>query len=179
MGGIGDSYVVRGRREHVDVPKLVVALNEADQVIDIDAPEALLTHIISHAKALPVESADPAAETSDDRSIEFFSEDGEELEVVVSNAWYILRFLPTGRRVDVDSLRGRIQTVLDHRFAVIAEELHPPQVRMPVGDTWPAYLRSCAELVAGDRLPPPPPGTAVPFDRRGWWHNTFVHGGNV
>jgi hypothetical protein len=98
--------------------------------------------------------------------------------VVISNAWHKVAFVPSGGRADLRELRGRMERIIDGRFAAVAQESNPPPLKKPKGGNWPQFLESCAELVNG-RQQPAPMTEPDPFDRRGWWHNTFVHGGNV
>lgn len=164
------------------VEDIVVAINEEDQVIDVDSSAAVLehvrahlttaAHIADHRRTSATETADPA----DDHVIEFFNQDGEELMLVVLNAWHEFKLLPSGRRLPVEKLRARMESILTRRRSVIDTESTPPVLDFPTQPEWDDFLSACAALVSGHAIISLPPHD--PMDRRGWFHNTFVHGGN-
>jgi hypothetical protein len=156
------------------VDDIVIAINEVDQVFDVASSETILEHVSGHLRTdsqVANENGDPI----EARVIEFFNQDGEELLLVVCNSWHELKFIPSGDRTGIEELRYRMEVILNLRFDAIGEE--PATLAVPTEPDWHAFLAACAALVAGDGIEPPST-IAAPPNPKGWFHNTFVHGGN-
>lgn len=164
------------------VPDLVIAVNVAEQVLNVASANEILTHIVTHSPApSPRSAADMStgleAPARESNVIGFYRADGAILHLVVVHGWHELDLIPSGRRIEIEQLRAIIQAVIDAQMIRIAEQplgtlhLHPP-----TAEDWAGYLAETQGLITGTSA------TYVdgpdPFDRRGWFHNTFVHGGN-
>lgn len=167
---------IEGRRREAK-SDLVIAINESDQVLDVAPAADILDHIVGHRPKVPTK--DPRQVAGDEPEfnvIDLYRADGEVLELVVGNDWHDLTLRPTGRYADLEQLRTRIQDVVDQRMEEIPpSSLGPMRLHPPVAEDWDGYLAETRGLVTGTSATFSGPD---PFDRRGWFHNTFVHGGN-
>jgi hypothetical protein len=166
----------------IDARGLVIAINEIDQILDIASADVIVSHVTSHFGGVgptPVPT-DPIGRdlTLDEHRIDFFDGAGEVLALVVSDAWKKFEFVPSDEQIPIAELRGRIETVLRRRFEAIAEDPRSPVLTFPTDKDWGVFLAACGRLVAGTGVFVWPTDDKDPNDRRGWFHNVFVHGGN-
>lgn len=167
---------IKSRRQKAEID-LVIAINESDQVLDVAPATDILAHIVSHRPTAPTQIPGRAIGLDGEVNvIDLYGVDGEVLELVVGNDWHDLTLRSTGRRIDLEQLRARIQYVVDRRMQEIPpSSLGPMRLHPPVADDWYGYLAETRGLVTGTSATFTGPD---PFNRRGWFHNTFVHGGN-
>ncbi|HEX8508254.1 MAG TPA: hypothetical protein VF635_01970 [Propionibacteriaceae bacterium] len=162
------------------VPSIVVAINDADQVIDVSSGDRMLDHVAEHFRRRPNRNDDPRStsrnvEPSEAHVIQFFDQNGQELQLAVSNSWHALTFRPHGRCLPTNELRARIEGILVRRMEAIEAQSRPPMFGLPSDSEWPDFLSACAALLAGRTVISWPDDDDL--NRRGWFHNTFVHGG--
>ena len=167
---------IEGRRRKAEID-LVIAINESDQVLDVAPAADILAHIVGHRpKVLTGDPRQVVGDYPKVNVIDLYRADGEVLVLVVGNDWRDLTLRPTGEYADLEQLRARIQVVVDRRMDEIPPStLGPMRLHPPVAENWDEYLAETRGLVTGTSATFHGPD---PFDRRGWFHNTFVHGGN-
>lgn len=152
---------------------LVIAIDDADRVLDVAESNTILKHLAGHLRAQVDAKGQPSpqAGASESRVIEFYSRTGERLQLVVCDAWRTVAFVPTGRAPEPELLRPRLEAALNQLATRFGGQEYAPQAA-----TWEAFVVATANFLAGDGAQPP--DIRDPPDRRNWFHNTFVHGGN-